>query len=115
VTDKNTPIEVKPATFARGVPAEQHNGFFGDGLADRLLGLDMDTQIVAIVTFRLSDDVTKKGARLRYPVMSIDHIEPLWDDDSAEAAKELQLIAYEERTGQDQLDFAGVESEAGEQ
>lgn len=108
------PIEIKPTTFARGVPKEEHNGFYG--IEDQLLGLPMDTQIVAVVTFRLDDDIVKKGKGVRYPVIAIDHIEPVWDDDAVVAAKELQQEAYTERTGVNQLDFsAGAENEADAQ
>lgn len=101
-------IEVKPTTFARGVPKEEHNGFYGDGLAERLLALPMDTQITAVVTFRLDDDIVKKGRGVRYPVLAIDHIEPIWDEDRNASVQEIRDDEYSERTGQNQLDFSGV-------
>ena len=104
------PIEIKPTTFARGVPKEEHNGFYG--IEDKLLGLTMDTQITAVVTFRLDDDVVKKGRGIRYPVIAIDLIEPIWDDEQIAAAKDIQQTAYTERTGANQIDFSGIETEA---
>lgn len=105
----NKPIEVKPATFARGVPKEEHNGFFGDGVAEQLLRLPMDTQITAVVTYRLDDDVLKKGRGIRYPVLAVDHIEPIWDESRVAEVKGLQEAEYTDRTGINQLDFSGVE------
>ena len=97
------PIEVKPTTFARGVPKEEHNGFYG--IEEKLLALPMDTQITAVVTFRLADDITKRGAGIRYPLVAIDHIEPIWEDAAVASVKEEQEAAYTVRTGADQLDF----------
>ena len=101
----NAPIEIKPTTFANGVPKEQHNGFFGDGKAEQILQLPIGTQVVAIVTYQVADDITKRGKGVRYPVLAIDHIEPLWGFDEADAARTLQQEAYTDRTGVDQLDF----------
>jgi hypothetical protein len=106
------PIEIKPTTFARGVPKEEHNGFYGDGLAEKLLGLPMDTQITAVVTFRLDDDIVKKGRGVRYPVLAMDHIEPIWDDERKAAVEEQRDEEYSERTGMNQLDFSGVTESA---
>jgi len=108
-------IEIKPTTFARGVPKEQNNGFYG--IEEKLLALPIGTQITAVVTFSLKDDITKKGEGVRYPVIDEVHIEPLWDDEEIAAAKVVQESAYKERTGANQLDFSGVsddDQEAGE-
>jgi len=108
-------IEIKPTTFARGVPKEQNNGFYG--VEEELLALPIGTQVTAVVTFRLEDDVTKKGHGVRYPVMAMDHIEPLWDDELVAAAKTSQEEAYKSRTGANVLDFSGIgaaSEEAGE-
>lgn len=99
-------IEIKPTTFARGVPKEEHNGFYG--IEERLLDLDIDTQITAVVTFRVQDDITKRGAEIRCPVIAIDHIEPLWSEEEIESAKAAQESAYKERTGENQLDFSDL-------
>ena len=104
-------IEIKPTTFARGVPKEEHNGFYS--IEEQLLKLPIGTQITAVVTYSLEDDITKKGKGIRYPVIAIDHIEPIWDEDGVSAAREVQEEAYKERTGADQLDFSGVETEGG--
>jgi hypothetical protein len=96
-------IEIKPTTFARGVPKEEHNGFYG--IEEKLLALPIDRQITAVVTFRFEDDITKKGKGVRYPVIAIDHIEPIWDEAEIETAKEVQQTAYKERTGANQLDL----------
>lgn len=107
------PIETKPAAFERGVPKEEHNSFYGEGVADKLLGLPMDTQITAVVTYRLADDVTRKGKHTRHPVIAIDHIEVIWDDERKAAVEEQRDEEYSQRTGLNQLDFTGV-TEGGE-
>lgn len=106
-------IETKPATFARGVPKEEHNGFFGDGLADKLIGLPIGTKFTVVATYELDDVVTRKGKGTVYPVLSTVHLEPIWDEEREEAVKALQQEEYTDRTGVNQLDFSGV-TEAGE-
>lgn len=99
-------IETKPATFARGVPKEERNGFYGEGLADKLIGMPIGTKFTVIATFELDDVVTRRGKGTVYPVLSTVHLEPIWDEEREEAAKALQEEEYTERTGQNQLDFS---------
>lgn len=106
-------IEIKPNTFANGTPKEEHNGFFGEGMAEKVLALPIGTQITAVVTFSLDDDIVKKGKGVRYAVLKQVHIEPIWDEERAEAVEALRGEEYTERTGQNQLDFSGV-GETGE-
>lgn len=106
-------IEIKPTTFARGVPKEEHNGFYGEGLAEKLLQLPIGTQLTAVVTYRLDDDIVKKGRGVRYAVLAVDHIEPIWGDQRKAAVEEQRDEEYSQRTGADQLDFSGV-TEGGE-
>lgn len=98
-----TDIEIKPTTFARGVPKAQHNGFYG--IEEKLLGMPIGTQVQAVVTYEVKDDITKRGEGVRYPVIGVEHIEPLFDAERAEASLELQRAEYKERTGSDQLDL----------
>lgn len=100
-------IEIKPTTLAGGMPKEEHNGFFG--IEDKLLGLPIGRQITAVVTFRIDDNVTKLGKGVQYPVVALEHIEPIWEDEPVSRAREVQEEAYKERTGANQLDFSGVE------
>jgi hypothetical protein len=102
-------LEVRPTTFARGVPKEEHNGLFG--IEEKLLAMPIGTRFTAVVTYELKDDISKRGDGVRYPVVSIDHIEPVWDEDLIVEAKAVQEKAYKERTGVDQLDFDGIEDE----
>jgi hypothetical protein len=108
-------IEIKPTAFARGVPKEQNNGFFG--VEEQLLAMPIGTQVTAVVTFSLEDDITKLGHGVRYPVIAMDHIEPLWDEALVAAARESQATAYKKRTGANELDFSTIgatSDEAGE-
>lgn len=107
-------IEIKPNTFANGTPKAEHNGFFGDGMAEKVLELPIGTQITAVVTYRVEDDITKKGRGVRYSVLALDHIEPIWDEARVAVAQALQAEEYTVRTGQNQLDFSGV-TKAAEQ
>lgn len=105
-------IEIKPTTFARGVPKEQHNGFFG--IEEQLLEkIGVGEKILAVVEFVVEDDITKQGKGVRYPVMAITHIEPVFDEDGIAQAKAVLDAAHKERTGADQLDF-DTEGETGE-
>lgn len=110
-----TDIEIKPTTFARGVPKAQHNGFFG--VEEKLLGMPIGTQITVVSVYELKDDITKRGDGSRYPVVSIEHLEPIWDEDEAAKAREAQAAAYKERTGSDQLDldFSGDDEAEGDE
>jgi len=101
-------IEIRPTTFANGVPKEEHNGFFSEGMAEKLLGMPIGTQITTVVTYVLDDDIVKKGKGVRYAVLKAAHIEPIFDEDRAAAVEEIRGEEYTERTGQDQLDFSGV-------
>lgn len=104
-------LEIKPTTFARGVPKQTHNGFYG--IEEKLIDLPVDTQITAVVTYRLSDVTAKLGKGVEYPEIAIDHIEPVWDEKLVAAAKEVQVAAYKARTGADTLDvdFEGGDDE----
>lgn len=102
-------IEIKRVEIERGFPKEEHNGLYGEGIAEKLLALPMDTQFTAVVTFRLVDDITKRGRGVRYPLVKVDHIEPIWDDERKAAVEEQRDEEYSNRTGQNQLDFSGVD------
>jgi protein-disulfide isomerase-like protein with CxxC motif len=102
-------FEIKPTSFARGVPKERHNGFFG--IEEKLVDEEVGTQFTAVVTFRLDDVISKRGAGVQYPVIAIDHIEPVWDEGQLKAAKAVQIAEYQRRTGKDTLDF-DVEEES---
>jgi len=107
------PIEIKPTTFANGVPKEEHNGFYGEGKAEQILALPMGTQITAVVTYVLDDDIVKKGKGVRYAVLKATHIEPIFDEERKAAVEDQRDDEYSDRTGADQLDFSGV-AEGGE-
>ena len=103
------PIEIKPTTFANGMPKEEHNGFYGEGMAEKILAMPIGTLITTVTTYRVDDDIVKKGKGVRYAVLKVEHVEPISDEGRAAAVEELRGEEYTKRTGQDQLDFSGVE------
>ena len=98
--------ETKPTSFARGVPAEQANGFYG--IEDELIA-DPSTQVTAIVTYEVDEIVHKELAGEQYPVVKIRHLEPLRDEKSIVAAVKLRDAAYKKRTGENALDLPEVD------
>lgn len=101
-------METKPTSFARGVPPEERNGFYG--MEDDLIEAASDAQpIVAIVTYRLDEVVSKALAGEQYPVVKAFSIEPLHDEKSIAAAVKLRDAALKARTGVEQLDLPEVD------
>ena len=101
-------MEIKPTSFARGVPPEERNGFYG--LEEQLIEHAQDAQpIVAVVTYRLDEVVSKAIAGEQYPVVEAFSIEPLHDEKAIAAAVKLRDAAQKERTGVEQLDLPEVE------
>jgi hypothetical protein len=100
-------MDIKPTSFARGVPPEERNGFYG--LEQELIENAQDAQpIVAIVTYTLDEVVSKALAGETYPVVKAFSIEPLHDEKSIAAAVKLRDAALKERTGVEQLDLPEV-------
>lgn len=101
-------MDIKPTTFARGVPPEERNGFYG--LERDLIASAGNAQpIVAIVTYTLDEVVTKTLAGETYPVVKAFSIEPLHDEKEIAAATKLRDAAMKSRTGVEQLDLPEVE------
>lgn len=98
--------EIKPTAFKRGVPKEQKNGFYG--IEEQLLA-NPQTPITVIATFRVEDIIDKELAGERYPIVEIDHLEPILTDAGIKAARKLQEDAFKTRTGANALDFSAVE------
>lgn len=100
--------ETKPTTFKNGVPKAERNGMFG--AEEALIDLAKNsTQIIAVVTYSVPKVIHDEIADERYPVVQIDHIEPLFGEKAAAAAMKLRDAAYKERTSQDALDLPEVE------
>lgn len=91
---------IKPAAFARGVPASERNGIYG--LEETLMSTP-DTPIVTVTTWAVSEIVEKRIAGEVYPVLEPRHIEPLRTKEAIEAALQLQADAYKARTSTNQL------------
>lgn len=85
VMERDMDMDTKPASFARGVPAEQANGFYG--IEDELIEEAGGEPIVAVVTYVVDEVVEKRVA----------------------AAIKLRDEAYKVRTGQDALDLPEVD------
>lgn len=97
-------MDTKPTSFARGVPPEERNGFYG--MEEELIDASADAQpIVAIVTYRLDEVVSKALAGEQYPVVKAFSIEPLHDEKAVAAAVKLRDAALKARTGLEQLDI----------
>jgi AmiR/NasT family two-component response regulator len=101
-------MEIKPTSFARGVPPEERNGFFG--LEEQLIEQAGSAEpIVAIVTYTLDEVVQKVVAGETYPVVKPFSIEPLHDQKAVAAAVKLRDAALKARTGVEQLDLPEVQ------
>lgn len=100
--------EIKPTSFARGVPPEERNGFYG--MEEELIEHAQDARpIVAVVTYTLDEVVSKALAGETYPVVKAFSIEPLHDEKAITAATKLRDAAMKARTGVEQLDLPEVE------
>lgn len=101
--------ETKPTTFKNGVPKAERNGMFGP--EETLIELAKSgTQITAIVTYSVPKVIHDEIADERYPVVQIDHIEPMFSEKEASAAIKLRDAAYKARTSQDALDLPDVDA-----
>lgn len=101
-------MDTKPTSFARGVPPEERNGFYG--MEDELIESASDAQpIVAVVTYRLDEVVSKALAGETYPVVKAFSIEPLHDEKAIAAAVKLRDAAMKNRTGVEQLDLPDID------
>lgn len=97
-------MDIKPTSFARGVPPEERNGFFG--IEEELIeNAGTAAPIIAIVTYTLDDVVQKVVKGETYPVVKAFSIEPLHDDAAIKSAVALRDAALKARTGAETLDF----------
>lgn len=100
--------ETKPTSFKNGVPKAERNGMFG--AEDQLIELaKQDGIVTAIVTYSVPRVMHDEVADERYPVVQIDHIEPLFGDKESAAAIKLREAAYKARTSENALDMPPVE------
>lgn len=106
-------MEIKATAFKRGNPPEERNGFYG--LEETLIDNAQDAQpIVAIVTYRLDEVVSKAIAGETYPVVETFSIEPLHDEEAIVTAAALRDAAMAARTGTEALDLSALDDEDGE-
>jgi hypothetical protein len=99
-------VQIKPSQ-----PKEQHNGL--PALEADIIQAPKGEEITAIVTYVREKRVEDEKTDDYYPVLGIRHIEPVTGDLAAKA-KELQLLAYQSRTGENELDFSGVGEDSDE-
>lgn len=97
-------VQIQPAK-----PNDQHNGL-ADLEAD--LMRDPEQQVTAIVTYRVAKLVDDRKKNDNYPVLYVEHIEPVVGE-MADEAQALLARAYKSRTGEGQLDFGALETVAG--
>jgi hypothetical protein len=101
-------MDIKATAFKRGNPPEERNGFFG--LEEQLIENAQDAApIVAIVTYRLDEVVSKAIAGETYPVVETFSNEPLHTADAIAAAVKLRDAALKARTGIEQLELPEIE------
>ena len=100
--------EIKPTAFKNGAPKAERNGMFGNEL--RLIeAATAGDRITAIVTYEVPKVLHDEVADEKYPIVAPVHIEPLFDEDRAEAARALQSAEYKARTGEGALDFGDMD------
>jgi Lon protease-like protein len=98
--------EIKPAAFKNGVPKAERNGFFG---AEADFIESAGERIIAVVTYEVVRVMHEEIEDEKYPVIEVQHIEPLRDEKAIAAALKLRDAAYKARTGENVLDIAEVE------
>lgn len=100
-------VQIQPAK-----PKDQHNGLVD--LEAEILRAEKGHQVVAVVTYERVKRVEDESKDETYPVLRVKHIEPITGAESLEAVRALQLSAYQHRTGENELDFDGVDVEGGD-
>lgn len=103
-------MDIKPTSFARGVPPEERNGFYG--MESDLIEHAQEAQpIVAIVTYTLDEVVSKALAGETYPVVKAFSIEPLHDVEAIKVAVALRDAQMAARTGVEQLELPSIDED----
>lgn len=103
-------MEIKPTSFARGVPPEERNGFYG--MEEQLIEAAGSAEpIVAIVTYTLDDVVQKVVKGETYPVVKAFSIEPIHEEADVRTLTDLRDAAMAARTGVEQLDLPEVDGD----
>jgi len=92
-------VQIQPAK-----PKDQHNGLVA--LEQSLLE-DTSMQVTAVVTYRMAKVVEDIKKDETYPVVFVQHIEPITDASALATVQQLQAAAYQVRTGETELDFGG--------
>jgi hypothetical protein len=101
-----TDFKTDPVVLQRGLPPEQRNGMYGQ--EPRLIALGVGERFTAVVTFEVSDIRSSEKEQTEWPVVSLAHIEPIFDTEGITTVRGVQEAAYKERTGANQLNFDGI-------
>jgi hypothetical protein len=95
--------------FNNGKIEDQYNGLVD--MQQELLAFGDTDRVTAIVTYEVTKDVRDRKKGETYPVVRPTHIEPITSPEALVAAKELQVSAYQVRTGETALDLPDVDAE----
>ena len=87
------------------VPGEELNGL--PPLQDYFLRPDSDP-VIAVVVIDTAKDVNNRVSGEKYPVVRFTRIEPILNEDDAEAAKAILTRAYEARENKAPLELGDV-------
>lgn len=98
--------EIKPTALKQGMPKAERNGLFGN--EEQLIELARaGMPLVAIVTFAIPKVPHEEIEDVRWPVVEMAHIEPMFGEKDAAAAIKLRDTSYKARTGENALDLGG--------
>lgn len=96
--------ELNPTALKQGMPKAERNGLFGS--EERLIELARaGEKVVAVVTFAIPKVPHEEIEDVRWPVVEIVHIEPMFAEKDEQAAVKLRDAAYKKRTGENALDL----------
>jgi len=97
-----------PTVLKRGMPPEQRNGLYGNGAPGRLINMGVGERFTAVVTYEVADIRSSEAEETQYPLVEAIHIEPVWDTERVAVVRQAQLDEYNQRTGQNQLNFDAI-------
>lgn len=100
--------EIKPVVLKQGVPKAERNGLFG--AEERLIEIARAGEtLIAIVRFAVPKVPHEEIEDVRWPVVEIAHIEPMFTAKEDTAAEKLLAAAYKARTGLNALPLAELD------
>jgi hypothetical protein len=85
-----------------GKPKDQHNGL---AVLEADFMKNPDHSVTAIVTYKVSKLVEDRKKNDNYPVVYVEHIEPITTPEALASVLALQQAAYQSRTGENELNL----------